>query len=1408
MERRWAAGGDGAPAGATVTDGAARSARQTGSLSPAHTAPIARGPRETHVLSCAQQRLWFLDRLEPGACVYNVPVAMRLRGDLRIGALREALDGIVARHEVLRTTFTMGEDGPRHIVTEPAAIALPVRDLSALPEEEREAEVARVLREEACRPFDLAADPMLRALLVRAGERDHVLLLVMHHIATDGWSMGILTRELAALYTAAVDGRRADLPPLPIQYRDYARWEGDWLQSEQPAAQLAYWKGRLAGMPAMVQLPADRRRPTMRQGVRGARETAVLSRDLGDALAALSRRERATLFMTLLAAFATLLHRYAGTDDVAVGTAIAGRRRVETEPLIGFFVNTLVLRMDLGGDPSFRDLMGRVREVVVDAYDNQDLPFERLVEELRPERRASRTPLFNVMFVLQEPERRHLELPGLTVSPADVDTGTAKFDLTASVTPVPEGLRIALTYDADLYDPGTIRRMLGHYETLLAGVAVDPGRPLSQLPLLTEVEYTLVRQWNETQRRYPATEGIPALFEAQAARTPEAIAVIEGECALTYAELNARANRLAHRLRRQGVGLETAVGICLTPGLDAIVGLLGILKAGGAYLPLDPGYPRERLAFMLEDAHVGALVTRRDLLDALPSVPVPVVLLDGGPAIIESTHDPAHETTADHLAYLMYTSGSTGQPKAVAVPQRAVTRLVLGTDYVTITPADVVAQASSLTFDAATFEVWGALLNGARLAVVPRETVLSPAAFAAAIERDGVTVLFLTTALFNVMAREAPSAFKGLRTLLFGGETASPECAAAVLAHEPPGRLLHVYGPTETTTFASWYLVQRAPVETTAIPIGRPIANTRIHLLDGHLNPVPVGVPGEIHIGGPGVARGYVGRPELTCDRFIPDPFSDQPGARLYRSGDLARYLPDGNIEFLGRLDDQVKIRGHRIEPGEVEAVLRRHPNVRDVAVLAREDAPGQKRLVAYVVQAERPPASPAELRGFLQGRLPSYMIPEHIVPLHALPLTPNGKADRHALPPPEDRGRGPGAAFVEPRDALEYQLQEIWEDLLGAEPIGATDDFFDLGGHSLLAARLVEAIEAAVGRRVPLAALFERATIRHLAEAIRRQSASAPVTTFNGDGTRRPFFFLHGDFHGGGFYCHSLARALGADQPFVALHPHGMDGGPVPDSIEAMATDHLATLRTIQPHGPYQLGGHCNGGLVAFEMARRLVAQGERVEFLAVLDISAENARLRNRILRVCAESLGAARGLTRRERLARFARLRRGALALDARARYYRRRLPQLARLDQDDWAAVLTRTVARGRGWLAGVRARRSNGASCHGAPAGPSPAADLLDPSLAPGSGDTDSPETYRRLETYRLVIAGYVPRRYRGTVTLFRSGVDEERPPDLWWSLVASKVEVYWVPGDHLTSVTRHVHALGERLRACLAPQRA
>jgi len=1165
------------------------------------------GP-QSFPLSFAQQRLWFLDQLDPGRCTYNITRAVRIGGVLSPPALQNALDAIVERHEALRTTFTSVDGRPVQVIGRARPVEVTTIDLSARADAEREAEAERLLNAGARRPFDLSRDLMLRATLVRLSEQDHALLLVMHHIASDGWSVGILFRELSVLYEAFVRGRPASLPELPIQYVDFAQWQRQWVQEDVLGEHLSYWKQQVGGALPVLELPADRPRPPVQSGLSG-REHVALPKGLTESLKALGRQENATFFMTLLAAFQTLLHRYTGEDDIVVGSPIAGRDRVETEGLIGFFVNALVLRSDLSGDPAFREHLARAREVALGAYAHQALPLEKLVEELQPERHLSHSPLFQVALALQNAPRQPLELPGLSTKRIALDTGSAQFDVTLALTEQAEGLRGYVDYSSDLFDAGTMTRMVGHFRTLLEGIVADPDQRLSRLPLLTEPERRqLLVDWNDTATAYPHDRCVHELFQDQAERAPDATAVVFQDASLTYRELNRGANQLARCLRDAGVGPDTCVGVCMNRSAEMVVALLGVLKAGGAYVPLDPAYPTRRLAYMLKDAQVSVLVTRQDVAARFPEHEMKVIHLDSDRDVLARQHAedlPGH-ATADNLAYVIYTSGSTGSPKGVAVPHRAVSRLVMNTDYARLETSDVVAQVSNVSFDAATFEIWGALLHGARLVGIPRDVLLSPRDFAGRIAEHGISVLFLTTGLFNMLARDVPHAFRTVRHLLTGGEAAAPRWFARVLEHGRPARLLHVYGPTEATTFTSWHEVKAVPKGAATIPIGRPVANTRVYLLDRHMQPVPVGVPGELHVGGPGLARGYLNRPELTARTFIPDPFSPDPHARLYRTGDRARYLPDGNLEFLGRTDDQVKVRGFRVELGEVEAALVRHPDIRGAVVTAREDESGAKRLVAYMVSGRQPPLAVQELRGFLLQELPYQEVPSAFVWLDALPLTPNGKVDRNALPAPDDTRDGLGAGFVEPRDTWEWQLATIWEDLLGVERVSVRDDFFDLGGHSLLAVRVFARIEKVFGRKLPLAAMFQGPTIERIAAVLREGSDTGPVRPLvpvHPAGSKRPFFCVHGA--GGGVLLFApLVHRMGPDQPFYGLRSVGYEGEATPlTTVEAMAARYLDEIRRVQPHGPYLLGGLCMGGFVAFEMAQRLHEQGEQVATLALID-------------------------------------------------------------------------------------------------------------------------------------------------------------------------------------------------------------
>ncbi len=876
----------------------------------------------------------------------------------------------------------------------------------------------------------------------------------MHHIVSDGWSMGVLVREVAALYAAFLEGRPSPLPELPVQYADFAVWQRSWLTGEVLERELSCWRERLAGAPPVLELPTDRPRPAL-PSRRGAVHRFALSSPLSHDLAALGRREGATLFMVLLAAFAALLSRLTGQDDLTIGTPIAGRNRSEIEGLIGFFVNTLVFRPDLSAEAGFAELVRRVRTEALQAQAHQELPFERLVEELAPERSLDRAPLFQALLALQNARVDTLILPGLELYPGELLEDVAKFDLSLAFAEAVErdgGIGGSLSYSTELFDAVTMVRFAAWLERLLAAAVASPGSPVATLNLLSVAEsQQLGVEWNATASAFPQ-ESLPRLFALQAARRPRETAWVFAGEALSYGELGRRASALASFLGRRGVGKGDLVGLCVVRSAEMLVGLLGILEAGAAYLPLDPAYPRERLALMLEDSAAPLVLTQEKLAERLPAGTRAVRLDTQWEEISREKGAPmGGGATPEDLAYVIYTSGSTGRPKGVAVPHRAVVRLVLGTDYVEIGPQSRIAQLSNLSFDAATFEIWGALLNGATLVGVPEETVLSPAALAAFLEEEEIGVLFLTTALFNQVAQQVPAAFRPLHDVLFGGEAVDPGAVRRVLAAGRPRRLLHVYGPTENTTFSTWYRVAAVEESAATVPIGRPIANTRARLLDGRLQPVPPGVVGELFLGGAGLARGYLNRAELTAELFVVS--SAWPGELLYRTGDLARLLPDGNLEFRGRRDQQVKLRGFRIELSEIELALTSLPEIADAAVVLREDLPGGRGLVAWVVPrtaAGPSDLTPSALRGALQQKLPAHMLPAHFATVAALPLTPNGKVDRRGLErAPLPAGAGLAEAGTAPRTPVEELLCGLFAAVLESPPPTIEADFFAMGGHS-----------------------------------------------------------------------------------------------------------------------------------------------------------------------------------------------------------------------------------------------------------------------------------------------------------------------------------------------------------------------
>ena len=1045
---------------------------------------IPRRPRDLDPLplSFAQERLWFIDRLEPGLTAYNLALPLRIEGEFSPAVLAASLGEVVRRHEALRTTFDEIAGRPVQVVAAAGPWRQPLVDLSDLPEAARAAEAQRLALEEAALPFDLGRGPLFRATLLRLAAAVHVLLLDMHHIVADGWSFGVLLREMKALFGALLADAPSPLPELPIQYADFALWQRQRLQGELLRTQVDYWRERLAGAPASLDLPTDRPRSTA-PAYRGHRLLLVLDPRLAGALTQLARRYEASLYMVLLAGFQALLGRLSGQEDLAVGSPIANRHRAEVEPLIGFFVNTLVMRGDLAGDPSFGELLGRVRRATLEAYAHQDLPFERLVEELRPERHRALHPLFQVAFAVQNAPLGRMELPGLSLEPLEFERTAALFDLDLDVWERDGALLVSLTYNGHLFDRATVRRLAGHLEALLRGALDDLERRLSTLPLLAAAQrHQLLAEWNDTAAELPS-EDLASLFAEQARLRPDAVAVCGPAGELTYAELDRRASRLARRLAAAGVGPETRVALLARRSPAVVVGILGVVKAAGVYVPLDPSSPAERLAWQLADCGAGVLLAEPGLLPAGLAAPAALDLSADPPAV--DGPDPA-VPFADGLAYVMYTSGSTGNPKGVGITHRNIVRLVRECGFADLGPDQVFLQLSPLSFDASTLEIWGALLNGGRLAIPPP---LQPSLeeLGEAISRFNVTTICLTSALFNQMVDNCLEALRPLGQLLAGGDVVSPPHARRALAGLPGTTVSNAYGPTEMTTLTCCFPIPKAEPLVTTVPIGRPIGNTRVYVLGADLRPVPCGVWGDLFAAGEGVARGYLGAPGLTAERFVPDPFAPPggEGSRLYRTGDVVRWQADGRLEFGGRRDGQIKLRGFRVELGEIESALAGHPQVAEAAVAARETGAAGRRLVAWVVPRAIPDGEERlveELRRSLAAALPEYMLPSAFVLLPALPLTAHGKVDRAALPEPE---RPAAAEWIAPATPLEELLAAAAAAILGVERVGMGDGFFALGGHSLLATQLVSRLTQDHGIGVTLQMVFDSQTFADLADRI-----------------------------------------------------------------------------------------------------------------------------------------------------------------------------------------------------------------------------------------------------------------------------------------------------------------------------------
>ncbi len=1335
--------------------------------------------------SRGQQRMWFLHHYAPESPVYCSPSAFHLVGPLNVAWLEAAFRAVIQRHDMLRTTFAMENGELFQRVAASSAFQLRPINLEGIPAGTRKASAERCLAEEACRPFDLAAGPPFRAVLVRLQPAEHVLLLVLHHIISDGWSRSNFYRELSEAYAALATGRPAPVRELPVQFADYSAWQKDWLEGGALETQTTYWKAKLADESEPLDLPSDRARPAT-ESFRGGRCSRRLDPKLTAALKTRAQEEGATLFMILLAAFKALLHRYTGHDDLIVGVPIANRQRVEVEGLIGFFANTLVMRTTFPADLTFRELLRRVKETAVEAYANQDMPFERLVELLQVRRDASRTPLFQATFALQDFPEVVFEFPGIQTAPWFVTMHTAKFDFSLILERSAEGWTATAEYSTDLFEAGRVERMLEHWRMVLESVVINPGQRVSEIPLLTATErQQILVEWNRTERNYARDKCVHQLFEAQVERTPDAVAVVFEGHALSYRELDARANQLALHLRSIGVGPDVLVGLCVERSLEMVVAMLGILKAGGAYVPLDPKYPKERIEFILQDAAAPVLVTQRSLgfgrgvahrvyLDeAIPQSagrPVECAIGIGGQErrsptrlgdLVSINNAPGAETgaptpqlaphfqsqpipvdalvTPTSLAYVIYTSGSTGKPKGVAIEHRnTVSFLHWVRDSFSDAELSGVLASTSICFDLSVFEIFGPLSWGGRVLLANSALDL----WSPCMPKDVALINTVPSVLAELLrGRGLPPS---VRTVNLAGEPLRQSLVEAIFKKTSAEHVNDLYGPSETTTYSTWARRKVGGGET----VGCPMANTQIYILDAHGQPVPVGIPGELHIGGAGVARGYWRRPELTAERFVPDRFSGKPGDRLFKTGDRARWLADGNVALLGRADGQVKLRGFRIELGEIETALRARPEVREAAVVVREDTPGDQRLVAYLVAqaGEKPDAS--ILRTRLAETLPEYMLPNAFVWLDQLPLTPNGKVDRKAMPAPEtDIGAAPGDTN-QPANLLELELSRLWRRLFQREDIGRHDNFFDIGGHSLLATRLATEIDKLLGCKLPIAALFQSPTIESLARRLTGGNWAPPwssLVPLQPMGSKPPVFCIHGI--GGDVYSFlDLARELAPDRPVYGLQAVGLDGRqPRHTTVEEMAAHYAREIRSLRPDGPYHLVGDSLGGWIAYAVAQELTRQGSKVALLALLDTRATSNVPWTLYARVMVPYLAGRLPFHLKECASR---------PRDERLRYLRQKI---------NWLRI---HITRSRGNLP-VRPTAGNPTPAH--------AQDLT-------------------IDYFDAVAARYRPAKYAGDVTLFGGGDAKCFQHSTFWKHhVLGRVQVHRVAGGH-GSIISHDHA--------------
>lgn len=1324
---------------------------------------------------------------------------------LEAKALLSAWQRVVSRHPIMRTSFHVNEsDQPVQQVHAEVNLEWRHEDWRGLTKEEQHQRLTSFLRQDRLRGFNINESSLNRFALFQIGEGDYEFIWTFHHAIIDGRSFVLVLQEVFAFYEAFLKGEDLELP-LPQPYRNYIAWlnEQDWSQAK------TFWQTRLKGFASPTPLIGSRQTSSViteaenytEQGIRFSAETTAK-------LKALAKAEGVTLNNFVQGAWALLLSRYSGEAEVVFGATRACRRTAldGAESMVGPFINTLPMRVRIAADVALVDYLRAIRNQHVSLRAYEHTPLAKIQEWSEVPAGKS---LFDSIVVFENYEMEaYLRSQGENWANREFKLyEQTNYPLALSGWGG-DALLLKLAYDGRNFDDETIARMLGHLKTLLEKFAVNIRAPLGEFSMLTETEQgQLLIEWNDTKAKFADHQCIHHLFEAQVERAPEHLAVFSEVEQLTYGELNRRANQLAHYLKGLGLQLEDLVGVSMTRSTEMMVAILGVLKAGGVYVPLDPAYPRERLAAMLEDARPAVLLTQQAVLENLPPSTARLICIDSDwPQIAaESTENPQTATTPQSLAYIIYTSGSTGKPKGVMIEHRSLVNFTESARrQYAIQESDRVLQFASLSFDASAEEIYPCLASGATLVLRNEQMLTSISSFLETCEQWRITLLDLPTAYWHELTEQlaatqltlAPS----IRLVIIGGERVLPQRLAMWRKNVGQQvRLVNTYGPTEATIVATSCDLT-APVHQSSpeAPIGRPIQNTEIYLLDSRLQPVPVGVVGELHIGGLGLARGYLHHPELTAKSFIANPFSAPEPSRLYKSGDLARFLADGQIMFCGRVDHQVKIHGFRIELGELESAILNHPMIQDVIVLAREEATGEKRLVAYIVP--RPEAAGHQsnleetLRAFLSRRLPAYMVPSIFVPLDRLPINANGKVDDKALPQPAT-SKSTGKAYVKPQNPLHYQLVQIWEELFDIRPIGIRDNFFELGGHSLLSVRLMGRIEQAFGKRLQLATLFAGATIEHLAEALLKQEGEArrsPLIAVQPRGSRPPFFYLHGDFQGGGMYCLNLARHLGNEQPFYAIEPHGLENQQIPATIEEMAEDHVKTLRAFQPRGPYQLGGHCNGGLLAFEMARQLEAQGERVNLLVL--IAATGANTRYRLLQNAVNHYCSLHEIAAGEQQQLFLKMRGLAIRLEEIRHYYAERFKEIERLPPLERMALFGKKGAK----LFKSLAR---------------PDAQPLvsrEPQIEKAAATTVSQpiedRTLSAHQIYEQAMMSYVPRKYSGPVTLFwPSEWAAQTVPDatVGWRKVAAEVDVHLVPGGHLTCLIHHMEDLARELKRCL-----